>query len=138
MNNGSVIDMEAARRERRKKRAQEELSRHKEASSPEKEAYNRRKAQRTLQRRLIYALILVVVVAIIGTTGYQIIKLQGEAEAASARLKALEEEKAALEDELKKISDPEYIEQKARDELHMILPGETQYIIKEENGEEGQ
>ena len=111
MNNGSVID---------------------------KEAYNRRKAQRTLQRRLIYALILVVVVAIIGTTGYQIIKLQGEAEAASARLKALEEEKAALEDELKKISDPEYIEQKARDELHMILPGETQYIIKEENGEEGQ
>jgi len=67
--------------------------------------------------------------AIVASAGINLWKLNKEKEEALAQLHALTQEQAALENELSQIESQEYIEQAARAELHMILPGETMYVI---------
>ena len=106
----------------------------------EKESTNK-KANRSGKRHFIYALAFTVILAIVGLTAYKLVTLHVAAEAANARLEALEAERQRLAEELEMVNDPKYIEQKAREELRMIMPGETLYVVdmpeEEEETEEG-
>ena len=52
----------------------------------------------------------------------EIRQLQQSQEAARARVKALQEQKARL-------ADPDYVAALARDRLHFVRPGETAYVV---------
>ena len=48
----------------------------------------------------------------------------------------LEARKAELEEELTRVDETDYIEQQARQQLHMIKPGEILYLLPEHDEEE--
>ena len=48
------------------------------------------------------------------------------------RQKELNDEKAALQEELKNVNDLDYIEEQARNQLKLIKPGEILYILENE------
>lgn len=87
----------------------------------------------------IITIIFVVVLAIVVLRGcistFQLKSEQAEVEKTYADL---QEKKADLEEELKYINTPEYIEQTARDMLKMVKPGEILYIIRgKEDADDG-
>ncbi len=127
--NNQVIDMEAARRERgeRRKLAVAEKSQRAKRDCQEP---SRRKVIKNLQRRIVYGLVFIVIGVIIGVSVYNVISLKMEEAAAQAQLEALEAEKTVLEEELSYVDSEEYIEQQAREQLRMILPGETLYVLR--------
>ena len=75
-------------------------------------------------------LALIAVAVIIGTSVFNVISLKMEEAHAKAELSALEAEKKALQEELSVVDSKEYIEQQAREQLRMIQPGETLYVLK--------
>lgn len=123
-----VIDIETARAERRERRRlaaesrlEKKLPRHKPSQ---------RHIIRSLRRRLIYGTIIIAIGIIIGAAVYNIISLKAEQADAMKKLSSLEAEKKALEEELSIVDSKEYIEQQAREQLKMILPGETLYVLR--------
>ncbi|NLY71693.1 MAG: hypothetical protein GX076_08490 [Clostridiales bacterium] len=122
-----VIDIETARVRRRKKRAQ---------LQKENEKVSRRKKAKVFRRRLIYGGIFIVIALIIGASVYNVLSLKLEEARAISELESLYEEKARLEEELSHIDSKEYIEQRARDELRMIYPGEVLYVVTEDDEKE--
>lgn len=81
----------------------------------------------------IIGLIVVIIYA------YNVISLEIYQNQIEAEKKQLTVERLKLEDELKNVRDPKYIEQQARTQLRMIFPGEILYILPEktkENNEE--
>ena len=86
--------------------------------------------ERAIRRRtrLIYAAVLLVVLFFLGRA-WKAVEVKAEETAALEREQQLTVELAKLQDELARIDTAEYVEEKARTELHMIFPGETIYII---------
>lgn len=80
---------------------------------------------------LIAAIVLLVLVALFGKNTYQIIQLSNEKKAQEEKLEKLEESIERLNEELERVTSDEYIEQQAREQLKMIYPGETLYVITE-------
>lgn len=76
---------------------------------------------------VVFVILLAVVVLKGCVSTLQLKSEQAEVEKTYANL---QEKKADLEEELKYINTPEYIEQTARDMLKMVKPGEILYIIK--------
>jgi cell division protein DivIC len=108
---GQIIDISEARKER--------------------ERPSRRHTAKNLRRKLVYGIIIFSILMVVGGSLYNLISLKSEEAAAREKLEALEAEKKTLEEELSIVDSKEYIEQKAREQLKMILPGETLYIVKE-------
>ena len=129
--NGQVIDIDAAREERRNRRAEVSAKKSQKEKRP-KEKISRRKTVKIVRRRVIYSVIFLIIVVIIGLSVYHLISLKMEEARAQTELEALEHQKRDLEEELSHIGSQEYIEQQARQELRMILPGEILYVLKEE------
>ena len=88
----------------------------------------RERAQRR-RTRAIYALVLLVTLFFLGSAAWKAVQVKAEEAAALAREEQLKVRLVRLQDELARIDSAEYIEEKARTELHMIFPGETIYII---------
>lgn len=126
--NNRVIDIKTAREERRDKRIQA-VTKKARNERRTKEELSHRKAAKILRRRLIYSGIFIIIIAIIGFSIYNIISLKIEQARATAELESLIQEKESLTEELSQVDSREYIEQQARQELRMILPGETLYIL---------
>ena len=120
LNTNGVIDIEAARRERRQKRKQSE-----DIKEP-----TRRQSTKSIRRRVMFSFVIVLVIVATFASVYNIIALKIERAAAVSQLQSLEKEKEALDEELNKVGGKEYIEQQAREQLKMILPGETLYVLK--------
>lgn len=127
-----VIDLEQAREERRKKRAEAGIKRSPRISKEKQETSKRRVAKRN-RRRLVYALILIGIIAIIGTSVFRLVSLKLEEAEAKEALANLKQEKESLEEELSQVYSKDYIEQQAREQLRMIEPGEVLYILKDED-----
>ena len=127
--NNRVIDIEAARQERRERRKSSAAC--KPRKTKPRQELSRRQVIKSLRRRIIYSLIFIVIGVIIGASVYNIITLKMEEAAAQAQLDVLEAEKRALEQELSLVDSKEYIEQQAREQLRMILPGEILYVLKQ-------
>ncbi len=90
----------------------------------------RERAQRR-RTRLIYAAVLLVVLFFLGRAAWKAVEVKAEEAAALEREEQLKIQLVKLQDELTRIDTAEYIEEKARTELHMIFPGETIYIIND-------
>ena len=127
-----VIDMEAARNERRQKRAFSNANKYQKEKQT-KDLISRRRASKIFRRRVVYCSIFLILATVIGLSVYNLISLRLEEAKAEAELEGLLQEKEKLEEQLTHIDSKEYIEQKARQELKMILPGETLYVLMEED-----
>lgn len=128
----NVIDIEKAQEERRKKR-EKNLSKRK-VSKNKKENTDKRRRKRKLKvskRRLTLALALIVMLVFLGITAGRIISLKNEQKAVEEEKAAKVAEKKRLQRELKRINNPEYIEQQAMERLRMIRKGETLYVFPE-------
>ncbi len=85
------------------------------------------------RRRLVYWAIVILILVTVGFTVQHLLELRAEQQALIAEQQELEQRKEDLTKELKRVNDPDYIEQKAREQLHLIKPGEILYIMPEED-----
>ena len=124
-----VIDIEEARRKRQEKRnkhnrtAKAAVGMHTNKPVRASIKHNRRR------RAIIYAAIIGCIIAVVGFSVFNIVSLkqeQKDIKQQQEELKALKEEK---EQELRHINDPDYIEQQARSQLRLVLPGEKIYVF---------
>ena len=90
-------------------------------------------------KKMFYLVSVLLVLAVTTYYAYNVIAVEIVQNQVEAEHKALLMEKARLEEELKNVSDPKYIEQQARTQLRMIFPGEVLYILpdKQEEKNEG-
>lgn len=84
--------------------------------------------------RLLLTAVIILLLIVCALSLKKIITLHGEQADLKAKNKALTEQKASLEEELKNVSDLDYIEEQARKQLKMVKPGEVLYVT----GEKGQ
>ena len=132
---GRVVDFNKALEKKQKKKKEEEL-RHQEEqveiSEVSEYAVKRRKTKK--RRRVgIYALVIVVILAIFGLLLHNVISLKMEQHELQAKKEQLEQKKKELQEEKKAVSDNDYIEEQARKQLKMIKPGEILYVLPDDD-----
>jgi cell division protein FtsB len=134
-NLNKVIDLEQAREERRNRR--KELSDKKQSKDrqSEKEELSDRKINKRNRKRLIYVAIVLGIIGVIGVSVFRVISLQNEYKEIATQNKELRDVRQSLTAELGNVNNIEYIEQQAREQLRMIMPGEVLFILPTEGGE---
>ena len=120
-----VSSHQLERSERRAKLREKKLKSEEKAKVAEENKKSRRKVL------LIAVLVLIVLAALFGRNTYQIVQLSKEKKAQEQKLEELEESINRLNEELNRVTSDEYIEQQAREQLKMIYPGETLYVVTE-------
>lgn len=95
----------------------------------------KRKIKKITRNILAYLVVAVFVISIAGFSVFKIVDLKMESNELHAQQKALLEEKEKLTEQLKNVNNPEYIEQEARKQLKMIMPGETLYILQDDKND---
>jgi len=130
--NNKLIDFEKAKQARKEKREAivkaEQEKRANEEPSP-------RKVSKMNRKRNLYAVAIVAIVAIICVSAYNIHSANNDLEEAIANRDRLHAEIERLEHRLYHIHSPEYIEQRARGTLRMVMPGEILFIMPEPRDE---
>lgn len=91
-----------------------------------------KKKKRINPGRLVLTVIIVVLIFFAAISVKNIVSLHVEKNELEEENARLEEEKDRLQNELENADDPEYIEEQARQQLRMVMPGEVLYIIEEE------
>jgi len=131
-----VVDIREAREERRRSRTEIQSKKKKPANieNPKK----KRKKKRLWRRTLIYMGINCIIVLFAGLSVYKIIDLKLEENRLEGQKQELIKEQKKLKEELKNVNDPEYIEQQARKQLKLIMPGETLYVLPDEKDPENE
>lgn len=126
-NSSQVIDIEEARKKRQEKRNKNrsKMLVKQEPQRPERKSIRQGKNRRVL----IYAVIIFIMVAVVGASIYNIMSLKGEQKDLLQEQKQLEAQKQELEEELKHLEDPDYIEEQARAQLRLVMPGESIYVF---------
>lgn len=140
----NLIDLEKVREEKRKSEGENQGSEEKLSYEEETEILevdpktsqvrpkvNRRRA-RKWRRFFIYLFVFVVLATMVSFSVHDIVKLKMEERELKKEQIRLLKQKKDLKEELKKINEPDYIEQQARKQLRMILPGEILYILPTE------
>jgi len=87
------------------------------------------------QTRLFYLGAVIIALIVIIIYAYNVIAVEMYQNQIEAEKQQLTEQKIKLEDELKNVRDPKYVEQQARTQLRMIFPGEILYILPEKTKE---
>ena len=82
--------------------------------------------------RMVLTILVVVLVLVLLMSVRGIFALRAEQKALKEQNEALLLEKETLKDELKNVSDKEYIEEQARIQLKLIKPGEILYILEKD------
>lgn len=124
-----VIDIEEARRKRQEKRKkQQQRSRQQEELVQRAATKSRVKAGRR-KKNITYAVIILCIIAAIGVSLLNIVSLKAEYNEAKEINRQLTEQKKDLEQQLKDTKQDKYIEKEAREQLRMVKPGETVYIV---------
>lgn len=127
-----VIDLDVAREERKARRtAQQEEAKKKPQGRVEAKKKSKRRKAKARRRSLIFGAIFAIIFFMLGAAIWNAVQIKAEENRAMARLEALELLRDSLKEELSRVNSPEYIEEKARTELHMIMPGEILYIVQE-------
>jgi len=123
----SVRDISDAQQQRKERR-----DREREGVLAQRE----RRRRITRNRRIVLAIILIVILGFLALVGNNILALskliQQKAEK-EAELAKLQQEQEALSQELEQVNTDEYVEQQARSDLHMIRPGETLYVFEDKD-----
>ncbi|MDD4366363.1 MAG: septum formation initiator family protein [Eubacteriales bacterium] len=131
-----VVDIREAREERRRSRTETQSKKKKPANTenPKK----KRKKKRLWRRTLIYMGIICIIFLLAGLSVYKIVDLKLEENRLEGQKQELIKEQKKLKEELKNVNDPEYIEQQARKQLKLIMPGETLYVLPDEKDPENE
>ena len=130
--NNKLIDLDKARENRTKNR---ESLKAAKAGKPPKAEPSKRQTVKTGKRRDLYAALMLIVIAVIGFSVFNIISVNHQLAEAMAEKHALEMEKEKLEYELQNVDNREYVEQQARMLLKMIMPGEIYYVVPDRTEE---
>jgi len=126
-----IIDFNEVRAERQKKR---QSATKKEAESmSDKSIASRRKEAKKNRRRAVYTVIILTIITVIGLSIYDVISLHMERKQVLAENARLQAKKERLIEEFKNVDNPEYIEQQARMQLQLIMPGEIRFILPKED-----
>lgn len=113
-------------KERNEKRAKLREKKAKDEEKAKVAAANRK------SRRKVYAIAIALFIllgVLFGRNVYQIIQLTKEKKVQAEKLEQLEDDINRLNEELTRVTSKEYIEQQAREQLRMIYPGETLYVV---------
>ena len=127
----NVIDIDEARERRREKRRIEREKKEEKQAKTEKAVVSERRRTRERRRKLIYLLIFAVIIGVIVYSVWNIWSLKERERQAQEEFLAKQEERLQLE--LEHVESDASIEQEAREQLHMIRPGETVYILPTED-----
>lgn len=92
----------------------------------------KRKLKKVSRNIFVYFLLALIVLSIAGFSIFRIIDLKMEEHQLLAQQEALIAEKEKLTEQLANVNNPEFIEQEARKQLKLIMPGETLYILQDE------
>lgn len=117
--------------ERKAKRDKEQAERLAKQKSPEEIAAAKK-------HRLIIlggVLLLLTAIALVASSAVLVLDLEAEKKEAQERLDAVTKNRDQLQEELESVYSSEYVEQEARSELRMIYPGETLYILNNNDAE---
>ena len=131
-----VVDISEAREERRRSRTETQSKKEKTANTEKPK--KKRKKKRLWRRTLIYMGIICIIFLLAGLSVYKIIDLKLEENKLEGQRQELIKEQKKLKEELKNVNDPEYIEQQARKQLKLIMPGETLYVLPDEKDPENE
>ncbi len=124
-----VIDIEEARRKRQEKRQkQQQRERRLENAVPKRATRASVKAGRR-KKHITYAVIILAIIAAIGMSAVNIISLKAEYREVEQQNQQLQQQKEDLEQQIKNSGKDKYIEQEAREQLRMVKPGETVFIV---------
>ena len=115
-------------REERKKWREDEILRKNTCEAEAPTPSTRRKAK-TTRRRIISLIILVIILVVASIQGIRIYSFIQERESLIQIQHALIKERAKFQEELTNVNSTEYVEQQAREQLKLIMPGETLYIF---------
>ncbi|MBK5245814.1 MAG: cell division protein FtsL [Peptostreptococcaceae bacterium] len=85
------------------------------------------------QTRLFYLGAVIIALIVIVIYAYNVIAVEMYQSQVETENQQLLQQKIKLEEELKNVRDPKYVEQQARTQLRMIFPGEILYILPEKN-----
>jgi len=116
-------------KEMQKRSADREKLKEKKLRQQEKRKVARENMKARRKIFWIAVVVLVIVGALFSKSLFQIIELRAEKEEAQFKLDELTQLIERLEEEKKKVTSDEYVEQKAREQLRMIYPGEVLYIV---------
>lgn len=130
MSSKNIINIETARKKKEPSKKKRTVVRKKKKTE-KKELSPRAKKQRRKRRLFYLALIALICVVIFGFAG-NIIALKAENARLLEEQESLLATKKALEKEKKNVNSLDYIEQQAREQLHLVLPGEILYVLPEE------
>jgi cell division protein DivIC len=95
----------------------------------------KRKLKKASRNIFVYLIMALIVLSVTGFSIFRIIDLKMEEHQLLAQQEALLSEKEKLKEQLANVNNPEFIEQEARKQLKLIMPGETLYILKDETDE---
>ncbi|MGV3564584.1 MAG: FtsB family cell division protein [Nocardioides sp.] len=93
-----------------------------------------RKRPRFTSRATVLLLVLAVLVVSYASSARAYLQQRGELDALRAEIAEREESIAVLEREMRRWDDPAFVQQEAR-ALGYVMPGETSYVVLDENGE---
>lgn len=96
------------------------------------------KSKMKKQTKLFYLGAVIIALIVIGIYAYNVISVELYQSQVEAEKQQLLEQKIKLEEELKNVRDPKYIEQQARTQLRMIFPGEILYVLPEKTEEKNE
>ena len=82
--------------------------------------------------KILIFFVLIWAIVFAGLQAYNMYKINKDFKGVIAENKRLKEEKSSLEEELKHVNEPEYVEQQAREQLKMVKPGEVMYILPQD------
>ena len=112
------------------------VHRPKTGNQAKDERKKKRTSARKRRRRLIYLVVVTAALLLVFFTARNIIGLKMEERELLQEQRDLEARKAELEEELTRVDETDYIEQQAREQLHMIKPGEILNLLPEHDDEE--
>ena len=133
-NNSQVIDMDEARKKRQAKRREEKAREEEKARKYARQHTAGKMAIRRQKRRrkILTGLIILGIIGAMSLSLVNIISLKKEQHDVLAEQEQLKQQKQDLQKALDNISDPENIEEQARNQLRLIRPGEMLYMFPDE------
>ena len=84
-------------------------------------------------RYIIGAVILLIISVVFIKSSFDVLKSKERLDEINSELSSLNEEKEKIEKEIEYKQTDEYVEEKARNELNLIKPGEKVYVVVEES-----
>ena len=134
--NSQVIDISEERRIRRERRAQKKLEEEEKRRLEEERKISPRKRRKMRKQALLCFFVTVLVVGVLIFSAWDIISLKLEEASQKKRNEELLQIRDDLQNELDNVQDPEYVKQQAREQLKLIMPGETLYILPQKSADE--